>query len=100
MLRPFALALAAVLAAAAPAAAAHDKPPDAEIFATNNTALITDPDDPRLDARLNGFARRVTRIIDAGGGTPRESQLLDGVFSPPTSAVPPSNAPAPSTSTT
>ena len=79
MLRPFALALA-VLAAAAPAAAAHDKPPDAEIFATNNTALITDPDDPRLDARLNGFARRVTRIIDEGGGTPRGSQLLDGVF--------------------
>jgi hypothetical protein len=79
MLRSLALALA-LLAAAAPAATAHDEPPDAEIFATNNTALITDPDDPRLDARLNGFARRVMRIIDEGGGTPRGSELLDGVF--------------------
>ena len=31
------------LAIAAPAASAHD----AEIFATNNTAVITDPADPR-----------------------------------------------------
>ena len=78
MFRPLVLALVAA-AVATPAAAAHE-PPDAELFATNNTALITDPDDPRLDAQLNGFARRVTRIIDEGGGTPRGSELLDGVF--------------------
>lgn len=41
MLRPLVIALA-VVAVAAPAATAHD----AEIFATNNTATITDPKDP------------------------------------------------------
>ena len=79
MLRSLALALA-LLAAAAPAAAAHT---DAEIFATDNTAVITDPDDPRLDDRLIGFARRVERIIEQGGGRPRGSELLDGVFAAP-----------------
>ena len=77
MLRTLVAALA-LLAIAAPAAAAHQ--PDAEIFATDNTAVITDPDDPRLDDRLNGFAYRVERIIDDGGGRPRGSELLDGVF--------------------
>jgi hypothetical protein len=74
--------LAGLLAIAPTAASAHGSGglPDAEIFATNNTAVITDPDDPRLDKQLNGFARRVTRIIEEGGGTPRGSQLLDGVF--------------------
>ncbi len=75
MLRTLAAALA-LLAVAAPSAAAHD----AEIFATDNTATITDPRDPRLDDRLKGFARRVERIIDDGGGRPRGSELLDGVF--------------------
>ena len=75
MLRPLLIALA-VLAVAAPAAAAHD----AEIFATDNTATITDPKDPRLKDRLERFARRVERIIDHGGGRPRGSELLDGVF--------------------
>ena len=77
MLRTLAVALA-LLAVAAPSAAAHSS--DAEIFATDNTAVITDPDDPRLDDRLHGFAHRVTRIVDEGGGRPRGSQLLDGVF--------------------
>jgi hypothetical protein len=78
--RPLAGALA-TLAIAAPAAAAHDgAPPDAEIFATNNTAVITDPDDPRLDDRLKEFARQVERMIDDGGGDPEGSRLLDGVF--------------------
>jgi len=54
--------------------------PDAELFATNNTAVITDPDDPRLDAPLDGFARKVERIIRQGGGEPRATQLLDGVL--------------------
>jgi Ca2+-binding RTX toxin-like protein len=80
MLRSVLLALAA-LAVAAPAAAAHGgELPDAEIFATDNTALITDPEDPRLDDRLQGFARTVERIVDDGGGKPRGSELLDGVF--------------------
>jgi hypothetical protein len=77
MIRPALLALAA-LALAAPAAAADV--PDAEIFATNNTALITDPEDPRLDDPLKEFARTVERIVDRGGGKPRGSELLDGVF--------------------
>jgi hypothetical protein len=78
-----AVAALATLALAAPAtAAAHGdhRLPDAEIFATNNTAVITDPDDPRLRDRLIGFGREVERIIDRGGGRPRGSQLLDGVF--------------------
>ncbi|HEX2410409.1 MAG TPA: hypothetical protein VHJ39_04505 [Solirubrobacteraceae bacterium] len=45
MLRALALALVAA-AVAALTGGAHE-PPDAEIVATNNTALITDPDDPR-----------------------------------------------------
>ena len=77
MLRTIIAALA-LLAIAAPAATAHSS--DAEIFATNNTAVITDPGDPRLDDRLHGFAHRVTRIVERGGGRPRGSQLLDGVF--------------------
>jgi hypothetical protein len=68
----------AALAVAAPAASANT---DAEIFATNNTAVITDPADPRLNDRLTDFARQVTRIISEGGGRPGSSQLLDGVFS-------------------
>ena len=75
MIRLF-LAAAAVLAIAAPAASAHD----AEIFATNNTATVTDQNDPRLDAPLIGFADRVTRIIRDGGGKPHGSALLGGVF--------------------
>jgi hypothetical protein len=78
MLRSLLVALA-VLAVAAPPAAAHDVP-DAEIFATNNTALITDPEDPRLDDPLRGFARTVERLVDDVGGKPRGSELLDGVF--------------------
>ncbi len=75
MIRPLIGALA-LLAFAAPAASAQD----AEIFATNNTAVITDPADPRLQDRLKGFANQVERIIDEGGGKPRGSELLDGVF--------------------
>lgn len=74
--------LAAVLAVVPSSASAHGSGglPDAEIFATNETALITDPADPRLDKRLTGFARTVKRIIRYGGAAPRGSQLLDGVF--------------------
>jgi Ca2+-binding RTX toxin-like protein len=79
MFRYLAGALAA-LALTASSAYADGGAPDAEIFATNNTAVITDPADPRLDDPLTGFARRVERIVARGGGTPVESELLDGVF--------------------
>ena len=81
MIRPL-LAAAAVLAVAAPSAAAHGGggASDAEIFATNNTAIITNQNDPRLDDRLYRFADRVEDIIRDGGGKPRGSELLDGVF--------------------
>ena len=75
MIRPLLGALA-LLAFAAPAANASD----AQIFATNNTAVITDPGDPRLKDNLKDFARQVERIIDEGGGEARGSELLDGVF--------------------
>jgi hypothetical protein len=54
--------------------------PDAQIFATHNTRVITDPADPQLSDPLKGFGREVRRIIARGGGIPRGSQLLDGVF--------------------
>ena len=69
----------AALAVAAPAATAHDLP-DAKIFATNNTAVITDPDDPRLRDRLESFADEVEDIVREGGGTAGGSELVDGVF--------------------
>ncbi|MFB7453089.1 hypothetical protein [Streptomyces sp. NPDC056194] len=54
--------------------------PAAEIFATDNTAIITDPDDPRLDTRLVRFGHEVRQIIRAHGARPGASELLDGVF--------------------
>jgi hypothetical protein len=75
------LAVATTAAAlTAPPALAHHREPDAEIFATNNTRLITDPADPALHDRLRGFAAKVKRVIRRGGGVPARSQLLDGVF--------------------
>ncbi|RKQ84929.1 hypothetical protein C8N24_6560 [Solirubrobacter pauli] len=65
-----------VLGVGAPGAHAHD----AEIFATNNTAVITDPADPRLDDPLIAFEREAGRLIEQGGGRVRGSDLLDGVF--------------------
>lgn len=52
----------------------------AEIFATSNTAIITDPSDPRLDTRLTGFEHQVDAIIRDGDAQARSSILLDGVF--------------------
>lgn len=54
--------------------------PAAEIFATDNTAIITDPHDPRLDTRLVRFGHEVRRIIRAHGARPGASEPLDGVF--------------------
>jgi hypothetical protein len=71
---------AAIAGAFASSAFAHGtRLPDAEIFATNNTAVITDPADPRLSDPLRAFERKVERIVERGGGVPRGSQLLDGV---------------------
>ncbi|MGW6459729.1 hypothetical protein ACWF94_28015 [Streptomyces sp. NPDC055078] len=54
--------------------------PAAEIFATDNTAVITDPADPRLRNRLTHFDREVRTIIHTHGARPGASTLLDGVF--------------------
>jgi hypothetical protein len=73
--------VAAFAGATASSALAHDGAlPDAEVFATNNTRVITDPADPQLHDPLLGFERKVDRIVERGGGKPRGSQLLDGVF--------------------
>ncbi|WP_431034906.1 hypothetical protein ACQYWQ_13965 [Streptomyces sp. P6-2-1] len=85
-------ALAATLGAAAPtavgahgaAAPGREAPrsgcPSGEVFATNNTEVITDPADPRLRTRLTRFDREVRGIIRAQGAHPGASTLLDGVF--------------------
>ena len=65
---------------ASPAPASHHRLPTAEIFATNNTATITDPNDPRLRTHLIGFAAEVDTIIATHGAVPGCSTLLDGVF--------------------
>jgi hypothetical protein len=70
---------AALLVALAPDAGAA-RLPDAEVFAASTTEVITDPADPRLDVRLVGFRKQVTRIVRRGGGRPGGSELLDGVF--------------------
>ena len=54
--------------------------PAAEIFATNNTATITDPNDPRLKDRLVRFGAQVQGIIATNGAWPGCSTLLNGVF--------------------
>jgi hypothetical protein len=61
-------------------APSHPGPVRAQIFATNNTAIINDPADPRLRTRLIRFERRVRGIIRANGADPGRSTLLDGVF--------------------
>ncbi|MEV6548389.1 hypothetical protein AB0M57_06710 [Streptomyces sp. NPDC051597] len=55
-------------------------PATAEIFATDNTATITDPDDPRLRTRLVRFDHEVRDIIRSHGARAGRSTLLDGVF--------------------
>ena len=75
-----AVAATAFAVSAQAAFADRERLPDAEIFASSTTTLITDPADPRLDQRLVRFKRAVSQIIKRGGGSPRDSQLLDGVF--------------------
>jgi hypothetical protein len=79
-----ALAIVAVGVGLAPEAAASATTvghhPTAEIFATNNTATITDPNDPRLKTRLVAFGAQVEGTIAANGAWPGCSTLLNGVF--------------------
>ena len=98
MLRPLAVAFA-LLAISAPAAAAHDRQPDAEIFATDNTALITDAKDPRLNDRLERFAHRVDADHRRRRRHARAAPSCSTACSPPTRS-PRSSARAASTSTT
>ncbi|MEZ0093592.1 hypothetical protein [Streptacidiphilus sp. EB129] len=54
--------------------------PTAEVFATDNTEIITDPADPRLSTPLTRFAHEVRAIIRANGARSGASTLLNGVF--------------------
>ncbi|MEU8774239.1 hypothetical protein [Streptomyces sp. NPDC048606] len=74
------LALGPATTGAAQAGTGPASCPTAEIFATDNTAIITDPEDPRLDRDLRHFAREVRGVIRAHGARPGASTLLDGVF--------------------
>jgi hypothetical protein len=66
-------------ALAAPPAGLVGQAPS-EVFATNNTAIITNPNDPRLNTRLVEFAHQVRAIVRQGGGEPEDTTLLQGVF--------------------
>ncbi|WP_329793730.1 hypothetical protein V1227_17990 [Lentzea sp. DG1S-22] len=80
-MRNLLVAVTSVLAFAVSTGTAAGAPlPSPEIFASNNTAIITDPADPRLKDRLIGFDREVRGIVRANGGVTTRSTLLDGVF--------------------
>ncbi|MGA5193063.1 hypothetical protein [Streptomyces exfoliatus] len=83
--RLLAAGVTALLLAITGAQSTHASPADpacpaAEICATDNTSVITDPDDPRLRTRLTRFDHEVRAIIRAHGARPAASTLLDGVF--------------------
>ncbi|MEV6102204.1 hypothetical protein [Nocardia sp. NPDC051981] len=54
--------------------------PTSELFATTNTATITDPADPRLSDRLSQFELEVDATALTELALPVGSELLDGVF--------------------
>jgi hypothetical protein len=54
--------------------------PQAELFATTNTAVITDTDDPRLRDRLELFELLVDTTVLANAAVATGSTLVDGVF--------------------
>ena len=54
--------------------------PQAEMFATSNTTMIADPNDPRLHDRLEPFASQVYGTIRANAALPVGSDVMDGVF--------------------
>src|SRR6201993_3417430 len=53
--------------------------PDTELFATTNTAVITDSDDPRLRDRLELFELQVDTTVLANAAVATGSTLVDGV---------------------
>jgi hypothetical protein len=53
--------------------------PRAELFATTNTAVITDADDPRLRDRLELFELQVDTTVLANAAVTTGSTLVDGV---------------------
>jgi len=53
--------------------------PHAELFATTNTALISNTDDPRLRDRLELFELQVDAMVLANAAVPTGSTLVDGV---------------------
>lgn len=69
-------------AGAGPVACAAGNPlqPTAELFATDNTATITDPEDQRLRDQLAGFELAVGAITVRHIGLPAGSTLVSGVF--------------------
>jgi hypothetical protein len=54
--------------------------PQAEIYATDNTAVITDPSDPRLQDRLELFELQADATILSNSAWPAGSTVVDGVF--------------------
>src|ERR1700761_862052 len=53
--------------------------PHADLFATTNTAVITDTDDPRLQDRLELFELQVDATVLANAAVPTGSTLVGGV---------------------
>jgi hypothetical protein len=53
--------------------------PHAELFATTNTAVITDPNDPRLWDRLELFELQVDATVLANAAVATGSTLVDGI---------------------
>jgi hypothetical protein len=54
--------------------------PHAELFATDNTAVIRDSDDPRLQDRLTLFELQVDTTMLANAAAVTGSTLVDGVY--------------------
>jgi len=54
--------------------------PTAELFATTNTAVISDPADPRLRDTLSGMPTDVDATVVRNAALPLDSTLTNGVF--------------------
>ncbi|MFD6195125.1 hypothetical protein ACFWE3_00320 [Mycobacteriaceae bacterium NPDC060252] len=84
------LAILALVAGGPPAGYAHADPqsciagdparPQAELFATNNTAIITDPADGRLRDPLDDFSLQVSAMTVQNLVLPVRSTPVDGVY--------------------
>ncbi|MBA0046585.1 hypothetical protein [Mycobacteroides sp. LB1] len=84
------VAVLALIAAGLPAGYAHADPqacvpgdparPQAELFATNNTAIITDPADGRLHDPLDDFSLQVSAMTVQNLVLPVRSTPVDGVY--------------------